>query len=89
VDAPAPGAATVDPSRDNALARLLRTALAAEVSAHERTGTKGIVAGEFALVDADGRIGLRITPEQVRQALAAERLGEVADEYTRTAPVAA
>ncbi len=89
VDAPAPGEAKADPNADNALARLLRTALAAEVSAHERTGSKGVVAGEFALVDADGRIGLRITPEQVRQALAAERLGDVADEYTRTAPGAA
>ncbi|HEX9951711.1 MAG TPA: hypothetical protein VGB53_08080 [Rubricoccaceae bacterium] len=89
VDAPAEGAAAADPSGDNALARLLRTALAAEVAAHERTGAKGVVAGEFALVDADGRIGLRITPEQVRQALAAERLGEVADEYTRTAPATA
>ena len=88
VDAPAPGAATADPTADNALARLLRTALAAEVSAHERTGGKGVVAGVFALVDADGRIGLRITPEQVRQALAAERLGDVADEYTRTAMAA-
>ncbi len=85
VDAPAPGEATVDPTRDNALARLLRTALAAEVSAHERTGKGGVVAGVFSLVDADGRIGLRITPEQVRGALAAERLGDVADEYTRTA----
>ncbi|HEX8297747.1 MAG TPA: hypothetical protein VF594_01190, partial [Rubricoccaceae bacterium] len=34
VDAPAEGEAAADPAGDNALARLLRTALAAEVSAH-------------------------------------------------------
>ncbi len=89
VDAPAQGAAAVDPSRDNALARLLRTALAAEVSAHERTGRGGIVAGVFSLVEPDGRIGLRITTDQVRGALANERLGDVADEYSRTATAVA
>ena len=85
VDAPAAGEAKVDPNADNALARLLRTALAAEVSSHEQPG-RGGVNGVFALVDPDGRVGLRITPEQVRNALAAERLGDVAAEYTRTAP---
>lgn len=84
VDAPAAGESAADPTQDNALARLLRTALAAEVSAHERSGGKGVVAGVFSLVEPDGRVGLRITPEQVRDALAAERLGDVADEYTRT-----
>ena len=85
VDAPAAGEARVDPNADNALARLLRTALAAEVASHEQPG-RGGVNGVFALVDPDGRVGLRITPEQVRNALAAERLGDVAAEYTRTAP---
>ena len=89
VDAPAAGEAKADPNADNALARILRTALAAEVASHERSGSKGVVAGTFSLVDADGRVGLRITPDQVRGALAAERLGDVADEYTRTAPGAA
>ena len=89
VNAAAPGTQSYDPSQDNALARLLRTALAAEVNAHERNRDKGIVSGDFNLLEADGRIGLRVTPQIVVNALSDEGLGGVADEYTRTAVEAA
>jgi hypothetical protein len=86
VSVSAEGAQTFDPAADNALARLLRTALAAAVSAHERTRAQdGRVAGTFALAEADRRIGLRITPQQVAEALGDARLGAVPDEYTGTA----
>ncbi len=87
VDAPAPGQEAFDPNADNALARLLRIALAAEVNAHEKTKVDGKVHGDFDLVEpqGDGRIGVRISPQQVRDALSRENLSGVADEYTRTA----
>ena len=87
VDAPAPGEQVFQPEQDNALARLLRTALAAEVNAHERTRDKGIVIGrDFELLKPqDGRIELRITTQQVRDALRNEGLGAIAAEYTGTA----
>lgn len=89
IDAAAPGDQTIDPEHDNALARALRAALAAEVNAHERNRTKGIVAGSFALLEPDGTVGLRITPQLAVDALAAEGLSAVAEEYTRTAVDAA
>lgn len=91
VDAPAPGAEAVDPARDNALARLLRTALAAEVNAHERNrASEGVVAGDFSLIEpGDGRIGLRVTVQQIEDALRHNGLGTLSDEYTRTVPRAA
>ncbi len=87
VNAPAPGEQVFQPEQDNALARLLRTALAAEVNAHERSRDKGIVIGrDFALLEPqDGRIGLRITTQQVRDALRNEGLGAIAAEYVGTA----
>ncbi len=80
------GGQRFEPESDNALARLLRTALAAAVSAHERTRAKdGRVSGTFSLTESDQRIGLRITPRQVVEALTQARLASVADEYTGTA----
>jgi hypothetical protein len=77
---------TIEAGADNALVRLLRTALTAMVAEVERTRRKGAnPADPFHLVEPDGRVGLRISSQQVRDALAAERLGGVADEYTRTA----
>lgn len=87
VDVPSPGGEALDTNKDNALARLLRTALAAEVNAHERTrANDGKIAGDFVLVEPnDGRIGLRVTVPQIEDALRRGGLGDLVDEYSRTA----
>ncbi len=84
---------TITAEADNALVRLLRTALTAMVAEDEKRRQKGRITGDaLRLVEEDGRIGLRISTQAVRDALAEERLSAVAAEYTRTAaaePVAA
>lgn len=76
---------TIEAEKDNALVRLMRTAVTAMVVEHERTRQGPIVLGQaFRVSEADTRIGLRVTVEQVRSTLQDTALQEVVQEYGRT-----
>jgi hypothetical protein len=75
----------IQDEQDNALIRLLRSAATALVLEHERTRkSSGRTHGTLSLIEPDGRIGPRITLDQVRKALQAERLSDVDNQYIGT-----
>lgn len=75
----------LQPEQDNALARALRTAAAALTYDHRRTNDKGLLS-RISLFDEDSGIPLRITKQQVRQALRSFNRSDVETEYTKTRP---
>lgn len=75
----------LQPQEDNATVRVLRTAAAALTHDHRRTNDKGLL-GRVSLFDEKGSIPLRITNQQVRQALRSFNRSSVKAEYTKTRP---
>jgi len=76
----------IQPEGDNALVRMHRAALATMLRLHHRDIRLKVSVEEFQLTgDNRGRIALNLRAQHVRQALREAHLGDVADEFTRTA----
>ncbi|MFB6278649.1 MAG: hypothetical protein ABEK75_04035 [Salinibacter sp.] len=86
INATASGGGSVEEDKDNALIRLLRGAVAAFLYDDQRKTSGGLL-DRISLFDVNGsHVPIRITKQQIRQALRSFDRERVVDEYTRTRP---
>ena len=78
------GVTSIQPEEDNALIRVLRTAVAAMVREHKQAAKSKKLNPEFELIDQENKIRLRTTLQQTKDMLREFGLSTIIDEYTRT-----